>query len=180
MNGSVRRKKAATVPRKKAAPDELRRLAEVFRRHGADDPESWARSQLEEGIPQLAIFCFAKALWQGILDEDDASWIDADIEWSKSKPNAPCAQSGRALEEMVAKGVSRQAITDLVRVYQFNALYHASSLLDGSCVVDLPVNDWALHQTNDDGESVATIQGLHEVLLSLDPTGREMRPKKNA
>ena len=50
-------------------PDELRRLTEVFREHEADDPEAWARSQLEEGIPQLAIFCFSKALWEGVVEE---------------------------------------------------------------------------------------------------------------
>lgn len=168
------------MSRQKANPDELRRLTEVFQKYGANDPESWARSQLEEGIPQLAIFCFAMALWEGIIGEDDTSWIDVDIQWAKSKPTAPCAQSGRALEEMLAKGVSPQAITDLVRVYQFNALYHACALIDGSRAVDLPVNNWTLHQTAENGENVAIIQGLHEVLLSLDPTGREMRPKTNA
>jgi hypothetical protein len=168
------------MSRREVNPEELQRLTDIFRQHGADDPESWARSQLEEGIPQLAIFCFAKALWEGIIDEDDSSWIGVDIEWAKSKPNAPCAQSGRALEEMLAKGVSKLAIIDLIRVYQFNALYHACSLLDGSRIVDLPVKDWTLHQVDERGEPLATIQGLHEVLLGLDPTGREMRPRTDA
>ena len=167
------------MSRREVDPEELRHLTEVFSKHSADDPESWARSQLAEGIPQLAIFCFAKALWEGVIEENDNSWIEADIERAKSMPTAPCAQSGQALEEMLAKGVSLQSITDLVRVYQFNSLYHACSLLDGSRVVDAPINSWALHQTDENGESVATIQGLHEVLLSLDPTGREMRPKTN-
>ena len=165
------------MSRRNVNPDELRRLTEIFRQYGANDPESWARSQLEEGIPQLAIFCFAKALWEGIIAEDDHSWIGLDIESAKSKPNAPCAQSGRALEEMVAKGVSTRAIVDLVRVSQFNALYHACSLLDGSCAVDLPIKEWVLNQVDERGKPVATIQGLHEVLLGLDPTGREMRPR---
>jgi hypothetical protein len=163
--------------RKRANPEELRELAEVFRQHGAHDPDSWARSQLEEGIPQLAIFCFAKALWQGVIAEGDNGWIDQEIEWAKSRPRDPCAQSGPALEEMLSKGVSRQAITNLVRVFQYSALYHACSLLDGSSAVDLPVKDWTLHQVDEDGKPVAIIQGLHEVLLGMDPTGREMRPR---
>jgi hypothetical protein len=81
---------------------------------------------------------------------------------------------------MLAKGVSRQAITDLVRVFQYSVLFHACSVLDGSWVTDLPVSDWTLHQVDDDGKSVAIIQGLHEVLLGLDPTGREMRPRGSA
>lgn len=158
-------------------PEELRNLTQVFRQHGAPDPELWARSQLEEGIPQLAIFCFAKALWEGVIREDDAGWIDQEIEWAKSRPGAPCTQTGPALVEMLAKGVSRQAITDLVRVFQYSVLYHACSLLDGSRMVDLPVSDWTLQQVDKDGKPVATIQGLHEVLLGMDPTGREMRPR---
>ena len=166
------------MPRKKADPEELRQLAEVFRLHGADEPESWARSQLEEGIPQLAIFCFLKALWQGIASEEDGDWFEGEIEWAKSRPNAPCAQLGPALEEMLAKGVRREAIIDLIRVMQYNLLYHACLLIDGSRKVDFPINDWTLHQVDEEGRPVAIIQGLHEVLLSMDPTGREMRPRR--
>ena len=165
------------MARERANPEDLRRLADVFRQHGANDPEAWARSQLEEGIPQLAIFCFSKALWEGVVDETDDGWIDREIEWAKARPRDPCAQIGPALEEMLAKGVSRQAITDLVRVMQYEQLYHVCSLLDGARTVDLPVSDWTLHQVDEDGEPVAIIDGLHEVLLGMDPTGREMRPR---
>ncbi len=168
------------MARRDVDPDELHALTEVFRRAGADDPESWARSQLAEGIPQLAIFSFAKALWNGVVREDDAEWIDKEIDWAKSRPNDPCVQSGRALAEMLAKGVSRQAITDLVRVFQFSALQHACLILDGSHVEDVPITDWTLHQVDEAGEPVATIQGLHEVLLSMDPTGREMYPRRSS
>ena len=142
----------------------------------ATDPESWANSQLAEGIPQLAIFSFAKALWNGVMPENDDKWIDQEIGWAKSRPSDPCAQSGPALEEMLAKGVSREAIVDRVSVFQYRALYHACSILDGSRVEDVPITDWSLHQVDEKGKNVAIIQGLHEVLLSLDPTGCEMRP----
>ena len=168
------------MAQRRANPEELRRLAELFRQHGANDPESWARSQLEEGIPQLAIFCFSKALWEGVVDENNDSWIEQEIECSKSHPQDPCAQISPALKEMLAKGVSRRAITDLVRVMQYELLYHVCSLLDGSRTVDLPVNNWTLHQVDEDGKPVAIIQGLHEVLLGMDPTGREMRPRDSA
>jgi hypothetical protein len=78
---------------------------------------------------------------------------------------------------MLAKGVRRRAIVDLVRVFQYSALYHACSILDGSHVEDVPITDWTLHQVDEEGKDVAIIQGLHEVLLGMDPTGREMRPR---
>ncbi|MEZ6141884.1 MAG: hypothetical protein R3B84_15035 [Zavarzinella sp.] len=165
------------MPFRDVDPDELRSLADLFRQAGARDPESWANSQLAEGIPQLAIFSFAKALWNGVMPEDDDKWIDQEIEWAKSRPLDPCAQSGPAMEEMLVKGVSRKAIVDLVRVFQYSALYHACSILDGSRVEDVPITDWRLHQVDEEGKDVAIIQGLHEVLLSMDPTGREMRPR---
>jgi hypothetical protein len=160
-------------------PDELARLTEIFRRYGADDPESWARSQLEEGIPQLAIFSFAKAMWTCVVDEDDDHWIDQEIQWAKDRPNDPCAQIGPALSEMLSKGVSRRAIIDLVRVIQYGALYHVASLIDGSHLEDVPIQHWTLYQVDENDHLAATIQGLHEVLLSLDPTGREMRPRES-
>jgi hypothetical protein len=157
------------MARRPANPVELARLTEVFRPHGARDPESWARSELKEGIPQLAVFCCAKALWDGVVDEGDTTWIHQEINWARSRRGDPCTQTGAALEEMLAKGVSRQAITDLVRVFQYEVLYHACSILDGSRTVDLPVNNWTLHQVDEDGRPVAIIQGLHEVLLGMDP-----------
>src|SRR5438876_8819327 len=111
------------MPFRDVDPDDLRSLAEVFRRAGATDPESWAHSQLAEGIPQLAIFSFAKALWNGMIREGDDAWIDREIEWANKYSSDPCAQVGPALREMLAMGVSRAAITDLVRVMQYEALY---------------------------------------------------------
>ena len=88
-------------------PEELRKLADVFRNAGADDPESWAHSQLAEDIPQLAIFSFAKALWQCVVAEDNDRWIEGESEWAEERPNDPCAQIGSALQEMIDKGVTR-------------------------------------------------------------------------
>src|SRR5207249_802502 len=128
----------------------LRSLTEVFRRAGATDPESWAHSQLAEGIPQLSIFSFAKALWNAMIREDDDTWIDREIKWAEKHSSDPCAQVGPALREMLGKGVSRVVIVDLVRVMQYEALYHACSILDGARMEDVPITDWTLHQVDDE------------------------------
>ena len=41
-------------------------LTEIFRKLGAEDPEDWARSQIREGIPQLARFLFLREAWRSI------------------------------------------------------------------------------------------------------------------
>ena len=75
---------------------------------------------------------------------------------------------------MLAKGVSRQAITDLVASLSIQHTLSRLHAIGRRTGPDLPVNDWTLHQVDDDGKPVTIIQGLNEVLLSLDPTGREM------
>ena len=40
-------------------------LAHLFKIAGASDPEAWARSEVEEGIPQLARFLFLRQAWKG-------------------------------------------------------------------------------------------------------------------
>jgi hypothetical protein len=158
-------------------PLELERLTELFRKHGAGDPQAWARSQLQEGIPQLSIFCLLKAMWEGVVSDTDSSWIEREIDWSERYPNDPCASIGPALREMVTKGVRNEVISDLVRIMQYHLLYHVCCLLDGAQVPDLPVNNWAVFQLDDHGSPIAMNRGLHEVLLSMDPSRREMRPK---
>lgn len=165
--------------RNQVDPEELRNPTEVFRDAGADEPELWAHSQLAEGIPQLAIFSFAKALWNNVLSEDDDSWVDNMITNSQQRPDEPCAQAGFALSEMIDKGVSRETITDFARVLQYDTLFGVCSLIDGATEAEVPISHWLLHQVDDEGTPVAIIQVLHEVLLGMDPTGREMMPRPN-
>lgn len=156
----------------------LEELIQVFGDYGADDPEELARSEVEEGIPQLAIFSFAMALWSCVVDEDDDRWIDQEIERVKDGPTDPCAQIGPALQEMRSRGVSRRAIVDLVRVAQFGALSHAVSVIDGTRVPDVPIRNWKLYQTDEEGCPITALHGIRDMLPRLDPTGREMRPRE--
>src|SRR5262249_25800627 len=48
-------------------------LTELFRKLGADDPAGWARSQIREGIPQLARYLFLRQAWRQVLGPDDHS-----------------------------------------------------------------------------------------------------------
>jgi hypothetical protein len=57
--------------------DKLQRLAEVFRKVGASDPEQWAKSEVEEDIPQLARFLFLRGAWRSVVSDGDTNWIEA-------------------------------------------------------------------------------------------------------
>ena len=158
---------------------EIENLTEVFRKLGAKDPEGWASSQAKEGINQLGRFVFLKQAWSLVLDEIDLSWIHSEIQASKHGPDQPYAGIGRALSELTRLGVHPETIIDLVRGVQAELLFSLCYLLN--CPDDLPDGvpniNWRLVQVDDDGNVVAGIDALHESVLELDPTGREMRPR---
>ena len=159
--------------------DELDTLAEVFRKAGAPDPESWAASQLEEGIPQLARFLFLRQAWKYVADEGNHDWINASIGAFENNPERPFSGVGRALASMTAKGVTDEEIIDLVRGCEAETLSGFCYLLeDPGLTEEDPEVEWALFQIDEQGQPIAAIDGLHESVLETDPTGREMRPRK--
>lgn len=157
---------------------DIEQLTALFRRLGAEEPASWARSQIAEGIPQLARFVFLRQAWRNVVSEEDTTWIDASIAGAKNDPAAPYAGSGRALDRLRALGAADHDLTDLVRGIQAELLHHLCYLLDDGGEIEKDVDvRWQLVQTNDDGEVVGDMGGLHEDMLELDPTGRGMRPR---
>jgi hypothetical protein len=157
-----------------------RTLAALFERLGADDPDGWARSQVEEGIPQLARFLFLRQAWRAVVDEGDPRWIAMAIAGAEADPHGPYAGVGHALRSLRARGATDDEITDLVRGMQAELLFQLCYLLEDPGDVEPEVQDvaWSLVQVDDDGNVLASIDGLHESVLQTDPTGREMRPRK--
>jgi hypothetical protein len=79
-------------------PMDQEELTAVFRKLGARNPEGWARSQILEGINQLARFLFLRQAWRLIVSEDDARWIESAIKQAEAKPQEPYAGVGLALK----------------------------------------------------------------------------------
>ncbi len=162
---------------------DLDAVTKLFGRLGADDPESWSRSQVDEGTPQLHRFLFLSQAWKLVVTEEDESWIDRSVERCKTGPKDLYAGGGRALERMLALGVAKSDIVDLVRAMQAEMLFGFCYMLedpglDGSEHEGLEDIGWALVST-DPGFSPTSdqITGLHASVLEIDPTGREWRPR---
>ena len=155
------------------------KLAALFRKLGARDPESWAKSQVEEGIPQLARFLFLRQAWRSVVAEDDPKWIEQVIARAASHPGEPYTGVGSSLVSLRKRGATDAEITDFVRGMQAEFLFQLCYLLDDPGDVGQEVANvmWALVQTDEDGNVLNTIGGLHESVLETDPTGREMRPR---
>lgn len=157
----------------------IERLTRLFTTLGASDPEAWARSQVDEGIPQLARYLFLRQAWRNIVSEDNPDWIDAAIAQARKDREAPHAGVGLALASLREKGASDDELTDLVRGMQAELLFSLCYLLEDPGDVEDCVSDiaWSLVQVDGDGSILGSIDSLHESVLETDPTGREMRPR---
>ena len=104
-------------------------LVSLLRRLGARDAESWARSEVNEGIPQLLRFLVLRGMWKGVITEGDASWIEHHIEAAKRDPKAPLSGVGGALQRLLAAGADPLDLGEVVRGMQYETLGHIAYLL---------------------------------------------------
>ena len=159
---------------------ELEQLTSLFRQLGADEPELWAKSQVEGGINQLHRYLFLRQAWRMIVPDDDQSWMDAYIAADSARPDEPFAGVGVALRELIDNGADRRLIGEVVRGMQAELLGSICYLLDDPSIEEPEAAHigWRLVEADEDGDPTWTpIAGLHESVLETDPTGREMRTK---
>lgn len=161
-------------------PKTVPELTSLFQKLGAPNPESWARSQIEEGIPQLQRYLFLRQAWRNIIADDSSGWIDAELNSAAQDPEGPYAGVGASLRRALEAGASRDDLTQIARGMQAQLLFGICYLLDDPNIPEPELGQvsWGLFQTDEEGTAVERISGLHESVLETDPTGREMRPKK--
>jgi hypothetical protein len=159
-----------------------KQLAALFRKLGAPDPDAWARSEVEEGIPQLARFLFLRQAWRLVVTEGDSTWIAGAIQRADGHPDEPYAGVGHALKRLRARGATDEEITDVVRGMQAELLFSLCYLMGdpGDIEPEAGHVGWALVKVDEQGNVVGNIDALHESVLETDPTGREMRPRRGS
>jgi len=153
-------------------------LIAALKKLGARDPESWAESEIEEDIPQLARFTFLKGAWDQIVRDGDASWIDGEIASTPEGSAEPYAGVAHALRKLKREGADLVAVADVVRGMQARLLFDLCYMLsDPDSVAGNDSVGWSLVESDENEGSARVIDGLHESVLETDPTGREMRPR---
>ncbi len=151
----------------------FKQLLGIFRKLGAANPEGWARSETEDGIPQLSRFIFLREAWkQSVIADDDVRWIKEHRRMSKRNPDAPLAGVGQALERILGKGADPKDLAEVVRGMQYSTLFSLCYLLADPGELEPEVADvgWLLCETDGSGKPVAAIDCLHESVLTMDPT----------
>jgi hypothetical protein len=152
-----------------------RELTALFRKLGARDPAAWARSQINENIPQLARFLFLRQAWKLVVNVNDSNWI---TEMRQLDSNDPGGDVGPAMTRLLAAGGQEDDLTKVVRVMQWRLLSGLCQLLDDPGNIEREAGDiaWRLFQVDEGDHPIAVMGGLAESVLETDPTGREMRP----
>jgi len=153
-------------------------LTELFTKLGAPHPESWARSQIREEIPQLARYLVLRSMWDCVTPTKYTRWVDRDLK----ETSDPAYK--KALEDMLSAGVSREAITCVVRYKEAEALREFSYVLEDYSSPprnsDPTTGDayirWSLRQLDEKGNPTGRpIDGLHESFWSTDPEAKEQK-----
>jgi hypothetical protein len=161
-------------------PTDLEHLTELFARLGAENPGSWASSQVNEGIEQLHRFLFLRQAWSKVISDGDTTWITHQIERAKANPSEPYAGVGLALARCLEKGADPRDLSDIARGMQATMLFRVCYLLEDPDLSERELESvgWCLVATNENLEPTKRlIDGLHESVLETDPTGRWMRAR---
>ncbi len=145
----------------------LTQLTQLFASLGAKEPQRWAASQIDEGIPQLHRFLFLRQAWQAVLSPDNLDWID-NLQRAGTNGHAEVQD---ALVRLLAAGARREDLTLVVRNMQRELLFSLCYLMENPDVDDLEVDSiaWGLFAVDAEGRAEQQILGLHESVLETDP-----------
>ena len=165
--------------------DERDRLVEEFRKLGLARPESWASSQIKEGIPQLQRARLLYKLWQAIVSHDDLGWIDRERRRYAMSEKARPGSGGRVapqvavIDRILAAGISPEEVTTLVRELQIGTLFRFCQTLDdsGGGPPEAAGTHFGVFEVDVNNTPIRPLDGLHESVSSFD---REALARKAA
>jgi hypothetical protein len=145
-------------------------LRDTFARRGADDPEGWARSEVNEDIAQLTRYLFLRATWRR-------------MEWAVRE-----ALSSESARRLMASGCDLATMESVVKAAVLDVSFNVCFLLDspdgtswpegGTHRSDIEPHDrrWRLMEVAPDGSLTGRdVGGLHESLRDTDPTLNDAR-----
>ena len=146
---------------------------------GAPNAEEWVESEIEEDMPQMARFLMLRGLWSEIDAWRDKSgeWVSRMTSTAEEDPNGYFADAGLALKRMKEAGVNSDDLGRVARCVAYESIFSVLNRIDeGGDPEAEDAPGWALAEVDANGEGTGrVVGGLHEDLLSLDPSGREGR-----
>jgi hypothetical protein len=146
-------------------------LVEIFAGLGAKNPEQWADSQIEAGIPQLHRFVFLRQAWQDVIEPGNPHWIE-NLERGSGSTDMPVRA---ALQRVLAAGAEPADLGLVIRAMQRDMLFSLCYQLDNPGGIEPEVDgvSWGLFVTDADGDPVEPLAMLHESVIETDPLANE-------
>ena len=143
--------------------EQATRLRDTFARLGADDPESWVRSEVSEDFAQLASFLVLRSLWRDAIN----MWSPASI--GQSAVASRLLEHGADIDDLVtfARAASYQAVFGVL--YLLTAEHSDPELAD----TEDGLPGWRLMELRNGVLTGRGVDMLHESILSMDPSGNE-------
>ncbi|HEX7375764.1 MAG TPA: hypothetical protein VF278_01565 [Pirellulales bacterium] len=135
-------------------------LVGKFRELGCSDPDGWARSEIDEGVPQLARFVFLRELWNLVITHETSRKLN---EYAGSNDDG----RGGALRRLKECGINRNDLLTIVREAQIDVIHGVVSLLDELVEVH-PDVQWSLYEVDEEFRPMRVIDGLHESIDDED------------
>src|SRR3954470_5324816 len=125
---------------------------------------------------------FLRGVWARIPSDEKTAWVQNVARIPRT--NGPLGDYGEVIRRILAAGVSEQDIARLARIVSYEAVFRVLYYLGDPNAAYEGFTDeqlklyWGGLQAFDAATDspVGELAGLHESLLSADPTGREMRP----
>ena len=124
---------------------------------------------------------FVRGVWMSVPSEDDISWVKRIA--ALPATGQPLGDYGALVRRMLECGVAEYEIARFAKIVGYETAFGIAYLLDDPSAgftdtVNPEQVSWALYQVDDDtGEPIRPLLGSHEIMLSMDPSNREMRPK---
>lgn len=116
-----------------------------------------------------------------VPSEEDVSWVRRVS--ALPLKNEPLGDFGALTKRMLDCGLSEYDIARFAKIVGYETAFGLAYLLEdpaaGFSSTSNPEKiSWALYRTDGGTEQpVEPLTGLHELVLQMDPSGREMRPK---
>jgi hypothetical protein len=178
-------------------------LAERFRAAGAEQPEGWAASEVEEDIPQLARFIFLRRLWRGAWqwkqppeewfaeiepepdevpagedDDDEPTLVSAPPrdELPEDDAEPPFLAAQQAVQRILAAGIDPEDLKEVARAIFLHTAFDAVQTVDEGHdpQVGEGMPGWLLTEVGADLVLTGrVIPDLHEDLLTTEPDEAE-------
>ncbi len=125
---------------------------------------------------------FLRGVWRSMIPRtDDLGWVER-VAALPLEPDRPLGDFGALVRRMLDAGLGAHEIARFAQIIGYETAFGLCCHLEDPIASyegfpdDGEERSWGLFVVDRSGEPTTPLAGLHESILSMDPSGREMRP----